>query len=65
MKVLFTAIGRRVQLIEHFKKYHRVTGVDIEELVPAKYFVDAFYKVPKWNDKDYIDNLLNICQKKK
>lgn len=65
MKVLFTAIGRRVQLIEHFKKYHRVTGVDIEELVPAKYFVDAFYKVPKWNDKDYIDNLLNICQKEK
>ena len=65
MKVLFTAIGRRVQLIKHFKEYHRVIGVDIEELVPAKYFVDAFYKVPKWNDEDYIDVLLSICEKER
>ncbi len=65
MKVLFTAIGRRVQLIKHFKEYHRVIGVDIEELVPAKYFVDAFYKVPKWNDKDYLDVLLSICEKER
>lgn len=63
MNVLFTAIGRRVQLINHFKKYHRVVGVDIGELVPAKYFADVFYKVPKWNDKGYIDTLLNICKK--
>ena len=65
MKVLFTAIGRRVQLIKHFKEYHRVIGVDIEELVPAKYFVDAFYKVLKWNDEDYIDVLLSICEKER
>lgn len=65
MKVLFTAIGRRVQLIKHFKEYHRIIGVDIEELVPAKYFVDAFYKVPKWNDEDYIDVLLSICEKER
>lgn len=65
MKVLFTAIGRRVQLINHFKEYHRVIGVDIKDLAPAKYFVDAFYKVPRWNDKDYIDILLNICEKEK
>lgn len=63
MNVLFTAIGRRVQLINHFKKYHKVVGVDIGELAPAKYFVDSFYKVPKWNDKGYIDTLLNICKK--
>ncbi|SDW09822.1 ATP-grasp domain-containing protein [Tepidimicrobium xylanilyticum] len=65
MKVLFTAIGRRVQLIKHFKEYHRIIGVDIEELVPAKYFVDAFYKVPKWNEEDYLDVLLSICEKER
>lgn len=63
MNVLFTAIGRRVQLINHFKKYHRVVGVDLEDLAPAKSFVDSFYKVPKWNHKGYIDILLNICRK--
>lgn len=63
MNVLFTAIGRRVQLINHFKKYHRVIGVDLDELAPARYFVDSFYKVPKWNDEKYIDTLLYICKK--
>ena len=63
MNVLFTAIGRRVELIEHFKKHYKVVGVDTRELASAKYFVDTFYKVPKWNDKEYIDTLLNICKK--
>ena len=63
MKVLFTAIGRRVQLINHFKKYHKVIGVDTGELAPAKHFVDSFYKVPKWDDKEYVNTLLNICKK--
>lgn len=63
MNVLFTAIGRRVQLINHFKKYHKVIGVDTGELAPAKHFVDSFYKVPKWDDKEYVNTLLNICKK--
>jgi len=63
MNVLLTAIGRRIQLIKHFKKYHRVVGVDSAELVPAKYFVDSFYSVPRWNDKTYINTLIKICQK--
>ncbi|QQY79131.1 carbamoyl-phosphate synthase large subunit [Keratinibaculum paraultunense] len=60
---MFTAIGRRVQLINHFKKYHKVIGVDTGELAPAKHFVDSFYKVPKWDDKEYVNTLLNICKK--
>lgn len=63
MNVLFTAIGRRVQLINHFKKYHKVIGVDTGELAPAKHFVDSFYKIPKWDDKEYVNTLLNICKK--
>lgn len=62
MNVLFTAIGRRVQLINHFKKHHKVIGVDTGELAPAKHFADSFYKVPKWNDKEYVNTLLSICK---
>jgi len=65
MNVLFTAIGRRVQLIKHFKQLHYVIGVDSGEMPPARYFIDSFYRVPKWNEDRYIDVLMDICRKEK
>lgn len=65
MNILFTAIGRRVQLIKHFKKWHYVVGVDSGEMPPARYFIDSFYKVPKWDEDSYIKILIDICQKEK
>jgi len=65
MNVLFTAIGRRVQLIKHFKQWHYIVGVDSGEMPPARYFVDSFYKVPKWDGNNYIEILINICKKEK
>lgn len=63
MKILLTAIGRRVELIEHLKKSLYVIGVDISNNVAAKEFVDKFYIVPKFDSDNYISSLLEICKK--
>ncbi|AIY79498.1 ATP-grasp domain-containing protein [Clostridium botulinum] len=65
MKVLLTAIGKRVQLINHLKKNNYVIGVDCGDLAPAIQFVDKFYKIHKYNEKEYIDDLIKICKKEK
>lgn len=61
MKILLTAIGKRVQLIEYLKKNCCVIGVDCGNLVSAEKFVDKFYNVPKISDPLYIETLLRIC----
>jgi len=65
MRILLTAIGKRVQLIKHLKKINYVVGVDSGDLAPAKFFVDSFYKVPSCNDKEYVNVLLSICKNEK
>jgi len=62
MKILLTAIGKRVQLIKYLKKNCTVVGADAGELSPASKFVDKFYKIPKCNEEGYIGALLNICK---
>lgn len=61
MRILLTAIGKRVQLIKHLKENNYIVGIDAGDLSPAKHFVDSFYRVPSCNDKDYVDVLLEIC----
>lgn len=61
--MLLTSIGKRVQLINHLKNSFKVIGVDAGELNPAKSFVDKFYKIPKANEKGYVEDLLDICKK--
>ena len=65
MNILLTAIGKRVHLIEHLKEYNYVVGVDCGDLVPAKEFVNSFYKVPFYKDNEYVDNLIYICKREK
>ncbi|MEW9093549.1 MAG: ATP-grasp domain-containing protein [Clostridiaceae bacterium] len=65
MKILLTAIGKRVQLIKHLKKSCTIIGVDAGELAPAIDFVDDFYKISKYSEKGYIEELLNICREEK
>ncbi|APQ75873.1 carbamoyl phosphate synthase-like protein [Clostridium botulinum] len=65
MKILLTAIGKRVQLIKYIKKHGEIIGADAGELAPAIAFVDKFYKIPKCTDINYIDSLLDICKKEK
>lgn len=65
MNILLTAIGKRVQLIKCLKNSCKVVGTDISEMAPAVHFVDEFYKVKKFNEEGYINEILNICEKEK
>lgn len=71
MNILFTCIGRRVELIQEFKKQSNsdtvvfVCGTDSSNTAPASVFCDAFYTVPRINESAYIPELLRICEKEK
>jgi carbamoyl-phosphate synthase large subunit len=61
MKILITSIGRRIQLIKHLKSSFELVGVDCNYDIAGKFFVDKFYKIPKFDDKSYINRLIEIC----
>lgn len=67
--ILITSAGKRVSLVNDFKielkKYFadsKVFTVDLNpELSAACYVSDGWFKVPKLNEPEYVDVLLNIC----
>jgi carbamoyl-phosphate synthase large subunit len=69
INLLFTSVGRRVELIRAFKKSAKrlnidckIFGTDIDELAPALNDVDKSFIVPKVTDPNYINQLLEICE---
>ena len=72
MKILFTSVGRRVELIQSFQKAASelqvdltVIGADMTEDAPALYFCDQTEIVCRIRDAAYIPQLLSICQREK
>ena len=72
MKLLFTCVGRRVELMQAFKKAAEnlkidltIIGADITESAPALYFCDETRSVCRIKDKEYIPQLLSICENEK
>lgn len=72
MKILFTSVGRRVELMQAFRKAAKelnvdltIMGADISESAPALFFCDETRIVCKIRDKEYIPQLLEICEKEK
>lgn len=70
MKVLFTSVGRRVELVQAFKKAAHeleidltIIGADIAEDAPALFFCDETQIVHRIKDERYIPQLLSICEK--
>ena len=71
--VLFTAVGRRVELIQAFQKSFlqhnipfRIIAVDTNpEMAPAAYYVDKVYQVPNVKNNDYIDKIISISKKER
>lgn len=70
MKILFTSVGRRVELMQAFKEAAEklnedvtVIGADITDTAPALYFCDETVIVPRINDEKYIPFLLEYCGK--
>lgn len=71
--ILFTAIGRRVELVKAFQASFenksieaKVIGVDTNPLrASAGYFVDEVFSVPRVSEAGYIKALLKICKREK
>lgn len=70
LKVMFTSVGRRVELIQRFKAAAErigirleIIGVDIVETAPALAFCDKMVIVPRISSPDYIPTLLQLCEK--
>ncbi|WP_431810306.1 ATP-grasp domain-containing protein [Lysinibacillus capsici] len=69
LNILFTSVGRRVELIKHFKNIYNelsidgmIVSTDIKNNAPAGYVSDKHLLVPRVDSKDYINSLLKICK---
>lgn len=68
IKVLFTCVGRRVELVQAFKRAGEklgldvgVFGIDSSNLAPALYFCDGKRRVCAIDDWDYVDDIVKMC----
>ncbi len=68
MNILFTGVGRRIELLQAFRnaalvlnKELKIFGADMAGTAPALAFCDYARKVVAMKDLGYIDNLLQIC----
>lgn len=69
MRILFTSVGRRVELMQAFRKAANelnvdltIIGADIVTDAPALQFCDETKIVCRSNDEQYIPQLLRICE---
>lgn len=68
-RILFTGVGRRVELIQAFRQAAnrlnvilKLYGADMVGTAPALTFCDYTRKVCSMRDADYISQLLRICE---
>lgn len=69
MKIMFTSVGRRVELVQEFKAAAKklnidltVVGADISDTAPALFFCDESKLICRIHDSQYIPQLLSICK---
>lgn len=72
IRILFTSVGRRVELMQAFRTAARELGCDLElygadmtHTAPALQFCDHTVIVPRIKDPSYIPTLLENCKKYK
>ena len=70
MNILLTSVGRRVELLKAFRysmKRANIAGkiiaTDLKKSAPAFFVADAAELVPKIGDSDYVEKLLDICDR--
>ena len=70
MKLLFTSVGRRVELIQAFKNAAErlgtdlcIIGGDVSISAPALYYCDRTIILPPIRDNQYIPFLVDFCKK--
>ena len=68
MHILFTGVGRRIELLQAFRnaalvlnKELKIYGADMAGTAPALAYCDYTRKVVAMKNPKYIDNLLSIC----
>lgn len=66
--ILILSIGRRVELVNCFKKAAKKLNIksniiagDCQNTAPALYFVDKMHLLPKISSPYYIDSIIDIC----
>jgi len=69
VNILFTSVGRRVELLDTWKNAYsnleidgKIIGTDIDPLAPALDKVDINYIVPKVTSPNYVASLMKICK---
>jgi carbamoyl-phosphate synthase large subunit len=70
--ILILSAGRRVELVTLFKNAakdlnikSRVVASDCSNTAPALYFADKMIILPRIDDPDYIDEIIESCKKEK
>lgn len=67
INILISSVGSTgaINVIKTYKKMGldnlRIIGVDCNEEVVGKYFVDKFYKIPHGDEEAYLSSILKIC----
>jgi carbamoyl-phosphate synthase large subunit len=68
VNVLFTSVGRRVELVRAFRKAYaelgvegRIVAVDIDPLAPALGECDEVFMVPRTDEPHYVSTLVALC----
>jgi carbamoyl-phosphate synthase large subunit len=67
--ILISSVGRRVQLIECFRRSLRamnlsgcIMGIDCSQSAPGAHLVDHFIRVPRCDARDFLATTLRICE---
>ncbi len=72
VNVLFTSVGRRVELVRAFRAAYielglegRILGVDIDPLAPALGECDEVFMVPRTDAPHYVSALVELCARER
>jgi carbamoyl-phosphate synthase large subunit len=72
VNVLFTSVGRRVELVRAFRRAYadlgldgRIVGVDVDPLAPALRECDAFFMVPRCDEAGFVPALIEVCTRER
>ncbi len=72
INLLFTSVGRRVQLLRAFRRAYeglglagRIIGADMNRLAPALGVVDRPYVVPSASEPEFAAVLAEICRRER
>ena len=69
MNILFSSVGKRVELVNSFRRTAQELGLQIElygvdlnpEFCPSRFVLDNVFKVPRVTDEGFADTVLKIC----